>query len=101
MDVTRRKFSGQFKIEAVRFVTDRCVVVAQAARDLAVAENVLRRWPLDAMREVTATPAVAVSGNGQMLADLPEIAAVKIEVACLRAKRDMLKKAAFFAREAT
>ena len=59
--MTRRKFSRVFKIEAVRLVTDRGVAVAQAARDLDVAESVLRRW----MRELTATPATAFPGNGQ------------------------------------
>ena len=85
--MTRRKFSREFKIEAVRLVTDRGVVVAQAARDLDVAESVLRRW----MRELTATPASAFPGNGQMRADLGEIAALKKEVARLRAERDILK----------
>ena len=60
--MTRRKFSREFKIEAVRLVTDRGVAVAQAARDLDVAESVLRRW----MREPIATPATAFPGNGQM-----------------------------------
>ena len=41
--MTRRKFSRYFKIEAARLVTDRGVAVAQAARDLDVAESVLRR----------------------------------------------------------
>ena len=96
--MTRRKFSREFKIEAVKLVTDRGVSVAQAARDLDVAESVLRRW----MRELTATPAAAFPGNGQLRADLAEIAALKKEVARLRAERDILKKAAaFFAREAT
>jgi transposase-like protein len=40
----RRKFNRAFKIEAVGLVTDRGVAVAQAARDLNVAESVLRRW---------------------------------------------------------
>lgn len=94
--MTRRKFTREFKIEAVRLVTDRGVAVAQAARDLDVAESVLRRW----MRELTATPVAAFSGNGQLRADLVEIAALKKEVARLRAERDILKKAAaFFARE--
>lgn len=43
MDLTRRKFSREFKIEAVRLVADRGVAVAQAARDLDVAESLLRR----------------------------------------------------------
>jgi transposase len=66
MDTTRRKFSREFKIEAGRLVTDRGIAVAQAARDLDVAESVLRRW----MRELAATPAAAFPGNGQMRADL-------------------------------
>jgi transposase len=40
--MTRRKFSRAFKIEAVRQVKDRGVSVAQAARDLELAEKVLR-----------------------------------------------------------
>ena len=55
--MTRRKFSREFKIEAVRLVTDRGVAVAQAARDLDVAESVLRRW----MRELTADASRGVS----------------------------------------
>ena len=98
MDTTRRKFSREFKIEAVRLVTDQGVAVAQAGRDLDLAESVLRRW----MRELATTPATAFPGNGQMRADMAEIAALKKEVAGHRAGRDILKKAtAFFAREAT
>ena len=96
--MTRRKFSREFKIETVRLVTDQGVAVAQAARDLDLAESVLRRW----MRELTVAPTAAFPGNEQMRADLAEIAALKKEVARLRAERDILKKAAaFFAREAT
>ena len=46
----RRVFSREFKLEAVKLVTERGVAVAQAARDLDVAESVLRRW----MRDVAA-----------------------------------------------
>ncbi len=96
--MARRKFTPEFKIEAVRLVTDRGVAVAQAARDLDVAESVLRRW----MRELTSASVAAFPGNGQMRADLAEVTALKKEVARLRAERDILKKAAaFFAREAT
>lgn len=92
--MTRRKFSREIKIEAVRLVSDRGVAAAQAARDLDMAESVLRRW----MREMTATPAAAFPGNGQIRADLAEIAALKEEVTRLRAERDILKKSAAFPR---
>ena len=96
--MTRRKFTKEFKFEAVKLVTERGVAVAQAARDLDLAESVLRRW----MREAAAAPVTAFPGNGQQRAELAEIAALKKEVAKLKAERDILKKAAaFFAREAT
>jgi len=40
---TRRQFSREFKLEAVKLVKERGVSVAQAARDLDVHENVLRK----------------------------------------------------------
>ena len=67
----RRKFS-EFKIEAVKLVSGG-ESVAQACRDLDLAESVLRRW----MLELTAAPAAAFPGNGRMGADLAEIAALK------------------------
>lgn len=46
----RRKFTREFKLEAVKLIQDRGVTVAQAARDLGVDGTVLRRW----VREGTA-----------------------------------------------
>lgn len=40
----RRKFSREFKLEAVRLVKDRGVAVTQAARDLDLHKKVLRKW---------------------------------------------------------
>ena len=42
--VERRKFSREFKLEAVKLVRERGVAVAQAARDLDLHVNVLRKW---------------------------------------------------------
>ena len=39
----RRKFSREFELEAVKLIRDRGVAVAQAARDLNLHENVLRK----------------------------------------------------------
>ncbi len=44
----RRQFSRKFKPEAARLFTDRGVALAQAARDLDVHENVLRKWATEA-----------------------------------------------------
>ena len=48
---TRRQFSREFKLEAVKLVTQRGVSVAQTARDLDVHENVLRKWVREASAE--------------------------------------------------
>jgi transposase len=93
----RRKFSREFKLEAVRLVKDRGVAVAQAARDLDLHENVLRKW----VRETSADPQHTFTGHGQMKPERQEIERLRKEVAKLKAERDILKKAAaYFARDA-
>ena len=83
----RRKFSREFKLEAVRLVKDRGVAVAQAARDLDLHENVLRKW----VRELSADPQHAFPGHGQMKPEQQEIDRLRKEVAKLKAERDILK----------
>ena len=94
----RRMFSREFKLEAARLVTGLGVAVAQAGRDLDVAESVLRRW----MRELSGDPVQAFPGNGLLKPDRIEIARPRKEVAKLKAERDILKRAAaYFARDVT
>lgn len=40
----RQVFAREFKVEAVRLIRECGVSVAQAARDLEIHENMLRRW---------------------------------------------------------
>jgi len=95
---TRRTFSREFKLEAVRLVNERGVAVTQAARDLGLHENVLRKW----VRELVADPQQAFPGQGQMKPEQAEIERLKKEVAKLKMERDILKKAAaYFAKEST
>jgi len=94
----RRKFSREFKVEAVRLVREGGVPATQAARDLDVHVNVLRKW----VKEFSTDPGQAFPGHGQMKPEQLEIERLRREVAKLKAERDILKKAAaFFAREAT
>ena len=94
----RRKFSREFKVEAVKLVRERGVSVAQAARDLDVHENVMRKW----VKAFGSDAAQAFPGQGQMKPEQQEIERLRREVNKLRAERDILKKAAaFFAKEAT
>ena len=84
---TRREFSREFKLEAVRLVKERGVTAAQAARDLDVHENVLRKW----VRELAADPQQAFPGKGVMKPEQAEIDRLRKEVAKLKMERDILK----------
>ncbi len=96
--MARRTFSREFKLEAVNLVSTHGVAIAQAARDLDVNDNVLRRW----VKELGSDPAHAFPGQGQLKSEQLEIARLRKEVARLKAERDILKKAAaYFAREVT
>ena len=86
----RRKFTREFKLEAVKLVRERGVTVAQAARDLGVHGTVLRRW----VQECAADSQQAFPGQGQMKPDQLEIERLRREVTKLKAERDILKKAA-------
>ena len=93
---TRRQFSREFKLEAVKLVAERGVSISQAARDLGLGETVLRRW----VREQTTDPQQAFPGNGVMKPEQAEIERLRKEVSKLKMERDILKKAAaFFAKE--
>jgi transposase len=93
---TRRRFSREFKVEAVRLVRERGVTLAQAARDLDVHVNLLRGW----VRAHRDDPAHAFPGEGQQKPEAAEVARLRREVARLKMERDILKKAAaYFAKE--
>jgi transposase len=95
---TRRKFSREFKVEAVKLVLERGVSIAQAAKDLDVHVNVLRTW----VREHRADPSHAFPGEGQQKPEAAELTRLKREVTRLKMERDILKKAAaYFAQEST
>ncbi len=92
----RRRFSREFKVEAVKLVRERGVTIAQAARDLDVHVNVLRSW----VREQRSDPVHAFPGEGQQKPEAAEVTRLRREVARLKMERDILKKAAaYFAKE--
>ncbi len=88
----RRKFSAEFKREAVALVLERGVTMAQAARDLDLNVNVLRSW-VRALRE---DPAEAFPGEGQQTPEQAELTRLRREVVRLKMERDILKKAAVY-----
>ena len=92
----RRRYSREFKVEAVKLVLERRVAMVQAARELEVHVNVLRTW----VRAHRADPVHAFPGVGQQKPEAAELTQLRREVARLKMERDILKKAAaYFAKE--
>ena len=81
----RRKFTREFKLEAVRLITERGVSYVQASQDLGVHVSQLRDW----VKKFADDPEHAFPGKPEQL----EIARLKREVAKLKAERDILKNA--------
>lgn len=94
----RRKFTREFKLEAVRPIQQRGMSFAQASQDLSVHVSQFRGW----VKAFVGDPQQAFPGQGQMKAEQAEIARLRREVIKLKAERDILKNAAaYFAREST
>src|SRR5258705_10063145 len=83
----RRKFTREFKLEAVRLIKERGVSYVQASQDLGVHVSQLRDW----VKKFADDPEHAFPGHGQMKPEQLEIARLKREVTKLKAERDILK----------
>ena len=94
----RKSYTAEFKREAVRLVTEQQYGVAEAARNLGINVNMLRRWK----REVADSENGAFPGKGRLSPEQEELHRLRTENKRLRMEREILKKAAaFFANEST
>lgn len=92
----RRTFNPEFKLEAVKLVRERGIAIRQAAKDLGLHENVLRKW----VKDHSENGEQAFPGRGKQRPDDAEVSRLRRELAKTKAERDILKKAiAFFAKE--
>ena len=93
----RRKFTKEFKLEAVRLVLESDHTVAHVARDLGIAPSLLHRWK-DQVAEQK--EAAVFPGSGKSTGPEDETRRLRRELEEVKQERDFLKKAAvFFARE--
>ena len=88
----RKTYTPEFKLQAVRMITDQGLSVAEAARRLGIGENLLRNWR-NAFR---ASGETAFPGHGQPSPADDELRRLRAENARLRAERDLLEKAAAY-----
>jgi transposase len=90
----RRKFTREFKLEAVRLVRESGKSSAQMARALGIRPDLLRSWKAPVEGKYGLPPAEMFPGNGQLNSPEDEIRRWRREKAVLRQERDCRKKAA-------
>ena len=88
----REQYSKQFKIDAVKRVTEQGYKVSEAARSLGIHEGILRRWK----EQLPAEDRHAFPGNGKMNSEKEELIRLRQENKQLKMEKEILKKAAAF-----
>jgi len=96
---TRRQFTQEFKLEAVRLAAQGDRRVSDVARELGVRPDMLRQWKRQAAGRAGRAAADVFPGNGKLTSTDEENRRLRRENVVLREERDILGKAtAFFAR---
>jgi transposase len=96
MSPKRVHYSKQFKVDAVKLVTEQGYNVSEAARNLGIHHSSLRRWK----KQLETDGNQAFPGKGHMTTEKDELYRLRKENKRLRMEREILKKAAaFFAKE--
>jgi transposase len=92
----RKTYSAEFKMEAVRLITEKGYSIAEASRNLGIEYSVLRRWK----KQFTDDPENAFPGKGKLKADDERLRQLQRELQRVKEERDILKKAlAYFAED--
>jgi len=95
---TRKKYTQEFKQDAVRLVLEQGYNQSEAARNLGVDRGMLGRW----VKEAQADESEAFRGNGKRTVEQEELRQLRDENRRLRMEREILKKAtAFFVKESS
>ena len=93
---TRKKYSKEFKLDAVSLVVDQGYTRIEAAKSLEINYTMLGRW----VKEQQSGDGQAFRGNGKLTPEQAEIRQLKEENRRLKIEKDILKKATvFFAKE--
>ena len=92
MGKSRRKYSPEFKLEAVKQIVEHGRSVSEVADSLGVNRNMLTRWK----SQLLAEGALAFPGQGRQTEIEEENRRLRRELAIARQERDILKKAAAY-----
>jgi transposase len=92
----RKKYSKEFKLDAVSLITDQGYSRSEAARSLDINANMLGRW----VKQFRSEDGQAFRGTGNLTPEQEENRKLKAQVKRLQMEKDILKKATvFFAAE--
>jgi transposase len=92
----RKKYSKEFKLDAVSLVLEQDNSRAEAAKSLELNAHMLGRW----VKEHREDDGQAFRGNGKLTPEQEEVRALRAQVKRLQMEKDILKKATvFFAKE--
>ena len=86
--VARKKYSKEFKLDAVSLVTEQNYTRSEAAKSLGINPNMLGRWA----KESVSDDGHAFRGNGKLTPKQEEIRTLKAQVKRLQMEKDTLKK---------
>ena len=92
MPRSRTTYTAEYKLAAVKMITDQKLSVAEVARRLDISETLLRAW----RKAVLAGGDDAFPGHGNASPAEDELRRLRTEVTRLKAERDLLKKAAAY-----
>lgn len=96
MGDTKRKYTREFKLEAVRLSEDPEQTAAEVARALGISPKILYRW----RQAFKADGQEAFPGHGKLPESEEEVRRLRRELERVTQERDILKKAiAIFSRE--
>jgi transposase len=88
MASSRKRYSREFKLEAVHLLIEGNKGLAQTARNLQINRTMLARW----RKEYQADPDGAFLGSGRRKPAAEDLAQLRREIAELREEREILKK---------
>lgn len=87
--IPRRIFTEEFKLEAIKLVTEQGLSITEAGRKLGIATKSLRTW----MEQQERGELRASLGASKLTADQQRIRELERELAIAKMGRDILKKA--------
>ena len=88
----RSTYTAEFKLQAVKMITEQKFSVAEVARKLSVSESILHSWKKAFLQR----GGEAFPGHGKVTPAEDELRRLRAENTRLKAERDLLKKAAAY-----